>query len=171
MVQDELSRFIEEWDRESEKTLRLLEILPAHQYDFRPWKEGRSLGELAWHIAEVEAYPAYGIEQGRLDLTHKPPGIERPREVAALAPEYRRVHHQAAARLKRLDAGIMERTLPWFDGTPMTVSRILWDSVLAHHIHHRGQLVYLTRLAGGVPPGMYGPTREEMAALMEKMKG
>jgi uncharacterized damage-inducible protein DinB len=37
--------------------------------------------------------------------------------------------------------------------------------LLSHLIHHRGQLVLMTRLAGGTPPGMYGPTREEMAAM------
>jgi uncharacterized damage-inducible protein DinB len=42
---------------------------------------------------------------------------------------------------------------------------ILWFVLLHHAIHHRGQLVLLTRLAGGVPPGIYGPTREEMAAM------
>jgi len=32
-------------------------------------------------------------------------------------------------------------------------------------IHMRGQLSILCRLAGGAIPGLYGPNREEMAAL------
>jgi len=28
----------------------------------------------------------------------------------------------------------------------------------------------LCRLAGGIPPGNYGPNREEMAAMRERMK-
>jgi len=35
-------------------------------------------------------------------------------------------------------------------------------------IHHRGQLVMMCRLAGGTPPGIYGPNREEMAAMRAK---
>jgi APA family basic amino acid/polyamine antiporter len=39
---------------------------------------------------------------------------------------------------------------------------VLWSLVLMHNIHHRGQLVLMCRLAGGMPPGVFGPTREQM---------
>jgi uncharacterized damage-inducible protein DinB len=45
----------------------------------------------------------------------------------------------------------------------MAVIDILWNGLLLHLVHHRGQLAMLCRLAGGVSPGMYGPNREEMA--------
>ncbi len=169
MARDELKHFIEVWDNEARKTIGLLEALPTGQYDFRPWKDGRSLGELAWHLCEVEAYPTYGIQVGRLDLDTKPPGLERPREVAALAPGYARIHGDALIRVRRLKLEDMENKLPNFDGSPVKVSDILWSGLLLHLMHHRGQLVTFTRLAGGKPPGMMGPTREEMAAIAEKM--
>jgi uncharacterized damage-inducible protein DinB len=37
--------------------------------------------------------------------------------------------------------------------------------ILGHGIHHRGQLSLMCRLAGGCAPGLYGPNREEMAAM------
>jgi len=37
-----------------------------------------------------------------------------------------------------------------------------------HEIHHRGQLSLMCRLAGGTPSGIYGPNREETAAMREK---
>jgi uncharacterized damage-inducible protein DinB len=37
---------------------------------------------------------------------------------------------------------------------------------LFHLIHHRAQLSLINRMAGGKSPGMYGPNREEMAAMM-----
>jgi uncharacterized damage-inducible protein DinB len=48
------------------------------------------------------------------------------------------------------------------------VRDILWSELLHHLIHHRGQLVTYTRLAGGKPPGLFGPNREEWLAMMEK---
>jgi uncharacterized damage-inducible protein DinB len=33
--------------------------------------------------------------------------------------------------------------------------------VLLHNVHHRGQLMTLCRMAGGTPPAVYGPTREQ----------
>ena len=169
MVGDELQRFIESWDREAGKTVTLLEALPAHQYDFRPWKDGRSLGELAWHLCEVEAYATHGLEDGKFGLGVKPPGLERPRDVKALAPGYSRLHAEALTRVRRLAPGALDRKLVFFDGNPTEIRDILWTGLLHHLIHHRGQLVTFTRLAGGRPPGMFGPNREEWQAMMEKM--
>ena len=168
MSGDELQRFIASWEREAHKTISLLEALPANQYDFRPWKDGRSLGELAWHLSEVEAYNTFCIETGKFDLDAKPPGIERPREVKALAPGYARIHGDALVRVRRLQPGALDRKLTHFDGKPTEVRDILWTGLLQHLVHHRGQLVTLTRLAGGKPPGMFGPTHEEWLAMMEK---
>jgi uncharacterized damage-inducible protein DinB len=168
MPGNDLKRFIQEWDREAQKTVTLLESLPTHQYEFRPWKDGRSLGELAWHLSEVEAYPTWCIETGRFDLDAKPPGIERPREVKALAPGYARVHGDALIRVRRLSPEALDRKLDYFDGNPMEVRDILRSELLYHLIHHRGQLVTMTRLAGGKPPGLFGPNREEWLAMMDK---
>ncbi|MFL5447900.1 MAG: DinB family protein, partial [Gemmatimonadales bacterium] len=52
----ELDRFRQVWDMEAQLTTKLLESLPADQYDFRPDPGGRSLGEMAWHLAEIEGY-------------------------------------------------------------------------------------------------------------------
>jgi uncharacterized damage-inducible protein DinB len=49
---NEIERFLASWEREAESTVKLLKALPATQYDFRPDASGRSLGELAWHLAE-----------------------------------------------------------------------------------------------------------------------
>ena len=61
MPLNELEWFLETWDREAENTLKLLRVLPPTQYDFRPDAGGRSLGELAWHLAESDAFISYGI--------------------------------------------------------------------------------------------------------------
>ena len=53
---DEISRFMNVWQQESAKTIALLKSLPSDQYNFRPDADGRSLGELAWHLAESDAY-------------------------------------------------------------------------------------------------------------------
>ena len=52
----------------------------------------------------------------------------------------------------------------------MTIRDMLWGAILMHLVHHRGQLSLMCRLAGGTPPGIYGPNREEMAAMRERMQ-
>ncbi len=158
---DELKRFLEDWDLEARKTVRLLETLPENQHDFRPWPEGRSLGELAWHLADLEGRNSWRAERGDFGPQAQPPGIEPPRDVKGLAAGYQRVHDEAHARVKRLKNSDLDRSFRLSDGTTMTLRDILWKRVLQHLIHHRGQLMLMERLAGGTPPGMYGRTMEE----------
>jgi uncharacterized damage-inducible protein DinB len=157
--------FLTAWDREAESTLKLLRALPVTQYDFRPDAGGRSMGELAWHLAEGDAYMSFGIEAGRFDMGAKPPNIERPRTVEALTPGYERIHQEAVARIRKLTPEDLDRSVPFFTGQPLPIRDILWSMIISHGIHHRGQLTLMCRLAGGQCPGLYGPNREEMAAM------
>jgi uncharacterized damage-inducible protein DinB len=95
--------------------------------------------------------------------------MKRPREVRQLAPGYRQIHEDAVARLAGLDPGQLDQELPFADRR-MTLRDILWGAMLMHLVHHRGQLSLMCRLAGGTPPGIYGPNREEMAAMQERMR-
>ena len=164
MPMNELEMFLSAWDREAESTLKLLRALPATQYDFRPDVGGRSMGELAWHLAEGDAYMSDGIDAGRFAMDAKPPNIERPRTVEALAPGYERIHREAVARIRKLKPEDLDRSVPFFTG-PMLIRDILWGMIISHGIHPRGQLTLMCRLAGGQAPGLYGPNREEMAAM------
>ena len=164
-MSNEVERFVKEWDRETQNTLKLLRSLPEDKYDFRPDAGGRSLGELAWHLAEVDAYVTHGIERGKVEPGVKPPNIERPRKISELPARFQVVHDEAVARVRKLKPEDMTRTTLFFDGNPMPINAQLWGAVLMHSIHHRGQLVLMCRLAGGMPPGIYGPTREQMAAM------
>ena len=74
------------------------------------------------------------------------------------------------ARLEQLEAVQLDDVVSFFDGRRLTVREVLWGELLHHLIHHRGQLVLLCRMAGGAPPGLYGPNREEMRALQARME-
>jgi uncharacterized damage-inducible protein DinB len=164
MPSNELERFIASWDREAENTLKLMRALPASQYDFRPDQGGRSLGELAWHLAEGDAYMSFGVDNGRFTMDMKPPNMERPRTVEGLAPGYELIHCEAVARIRKLTPDDLDREIEFFGG-PIAIRNILWDMIICHGVHHRGQLALMCRLAGGQTPGLYGPNREEMAAM------
>lgn len=165
MARTEIDVFIESWDREAERTDHLLKALPRDKYDFRPDAGGRSVGEMAWHLAELDGCISYALETKKFDLNDKVPGLERPRAIEALAPGYRKVHADAVARIRKLSNQDLDREVVFYTGDKMQIRRILWDATLHHAIHHRGALSLLCRLAGGTSPGLYGPNREEMAAM------
>jgi uncharacterized damage-inducible protein DinB len=158
--------YLDNWDWESKRTIEVLKALPSDQYDFRPDPKSRSLGEMAWHLAEIEAYMTQGIEKGRFDFDSRPPGIERPRTIEALAPGYERVHRDAVARVQKLTSSDLTRTIKFVDGSDLPVEIILTGPIAHHLAHHRGQLMLLNRMAGGSNPVVYGPNRE----MTEQMK-
>ena len=163
----ELEMFFATWEQETDSTLKVLRALPVSQYDFRPDPGGRSLGELGWHLAEGDAYMSFGIDTGTFSMASKPPNIERPRTIEALAPGFELVHKEAVARLRKLKAEDLDRSLDFFVGK-LPIRDILWTMVIRHSVHHRGQLTLMCRLAGGQAPGLYGPNREDTAAMQAK---
>jgi uncharacterized damage-inducible protein DinB len=168
-MSNELQTFLETWDAEAKTTIGILKSLPEGQYDFRPDAGGRSLGELAWHLAEADGYMTFGIEQGKFEMGAKPPGLDRPKTIAELATGYERVHQDALQRVKKLTHDDLDRKLVFFTGDTPTIRQILWVFLLHHMIHHRGQLTVLCRLAGSTCPAPYGPNREQMAKMREQM--
>lgn len=167
----ELETFLRVWDEEAKKTADMLRALPEGSYDFRPDPSGRSLGELAWHLAEGDAYMSFCVDRRNFDMGGpKPPGIERPRTIAELAPGFERVHADAVARIQKLKPEDLGTKVKFFDGSERAIGSILWEGIVFHLIHHRGQLSLLCRLSGGCSPGMYGPNREEMAAMRAAME-
>ena len=161
---DQLYEFSRLWERETDGTLALLRALPHHAYDLRPDPGGRSLGELAWHLAEVDAYISLGIQRRTFTLEARPSHLDRPRRIEDLAPAYRIVHDDAMARLAGLEEGDLGDEIRYADGRLWTIRDLLWQRLLLHHVHHRGQLTLLCRLAGGVPPALFGRRREETRA-------
>ncbi len=157
---DQLQEFLRRWKHETEGTLALLRALPVEQYDLRPDAGGRSLGELAWHLAEVDAYVTFAIERGSFTFDVKPAHIERPRTIEGLAPAFAVVHDDAVQRVSKLGAADLDRQIRYADGNLWTIRDLLWSKLLLHSVHHRGQLMLLCRLAGGVPPALFGRTRE-----------
>jgi uncharacterized damage-inducible protein DinB len=97
-------------------------------------------------------------------MADRPPNMERPRTIEALAPGFERLHQEAVARIRPLSNTDLDRELPFF-GRQVAIREILWDMIISHGVHHRGQLTLMCRLAGGEAPGLYGPNREEMAKM------
>lgn len=171
MPMNELELFLSLWDREAAQTEKLLAALPEGQYDFRPYPGARSMGELAWHLAEIDGYVGNEIPEGAVRFAKQVPGLEPPREVKALAPGYRRVRDEARKALAAMDPAMLDRQAPFMGGRTFRLGDLMWGVLLHHHIHHRGQLQLVARLAGGTPTGLYGPTLEEGRTSRPAMEG
>jgi uncharacterized damage-inducible protein DinB len=165
-----LQEFLGMWEFESGLTTQLLKTIPNDQYDFRPDPSGRSLGELAWHLAELEAIMS-AIAASQDFQAPMPAGVERPRTVDELVSGYERVHREAVERVRAIPAEDLDREFPFFGGRALSVRQVLWAPLLHHLIHHRGQLMMMIRLAQAIPSRVYGPMREDERPARAGAKG
>lgn len=167
----ELKELLMVWDVEFGRSKKLISALPHDKYDFRPDPTGRSLGELAWHLAEGDAYMSQVAEVGEFRMGGpKPPNLERPKTIPEIHEKIDVVHRDAVERVEKLTSEQLARTITLLGGPTVTMMQFLWDALIRHTTHHRGQLSLMCRLAGGTAPGLYGPSREEMAAMRAAME-
>ena len=151
--------FREDWQYESEMTLRVLRGLTDASLDRRVTPEGRSIGRLAWHIT---ASVAEMLTHAGLSVDGPPDETEEPAVAARIADAYEEVARDAleVVTTKWPDRALLDE-VPMY-GEKWRRGKVL-DVLILHQTHHRAQLTVLMRQAGLVVPGCYGPAREEWA--------
>lgn len=153
--------FLNDWDLETESTLKILNNLTDQSLNQRVTEQGRKLGRLAWHLigSMSEMGALAGLTINKIEDKYIP-GVS--------AKEIAETYSKAAAEVK---TSIMDS---WKDenmkdelnmyGETWTKGMTL-DVVIKHQIHHRGQMTVLMRQAGLKVPGICGPSKEEWAAM------
>jgi len=153
-----IKSFTRKWELESEYTLQLFRALTDESLDRQGYPGVRTLGKLANHIIEtLTELPS------KLDL-----GIEeRHANCKTVAEMIERYQQDSAALLKAVteqwtDDKLWETRPMYGHDWPNGVSLFV---LIMHQCHHRGQMTVLMRQAGLSVPGIYGPSREEWAAM------
>ena len=154
-----VTEFIEDWKYESESTLKVFENLTDDSLDFKPNKNVRSPGRLAWHIVTTlgEMVHRTGL---KFDAT--PEDAPLPSTVKEICDEYKRSSEGMLNAVKKewKDESLLEEVnlygQNWKKGKVLSV-------LVNHQTHHRGQLTVVMRLAGLKVSGIYGPAKEEWA--------
>jgi uncharacterized damage-inducible protein DinB len=155
-----IADFEECWAADSESTLKVLRALTDASLGQSVTPGGRSLGRLAWHLT-----CALGEMPGRVGLKVDSPVYESDPPVSAAA---------IAAAYEKASRSLLEQIKTWNDAT-LDVEDDMYGqrwaraftlhALLEHQVHHRGQMTVLMRQAGLRVPGIYGPAREDWAAM------
>ena len=153
--------FGKDWAYEEEATLKVLRALTDESLSQKVNDDGRTLGFLAWHLTQTpgEMLGLVGLE------------IDGPAHDAAVpetAAEIAESYEKASKSL------LSEITAKWNDDTLLETDDMYGETwargltlfyLIAHQAHHRGQMTVLMRQAGLKVPGVYGPAKEEWAAM------
>lgn len=158
-----LDDFASAWQTEAESTMKILRSLTDASLTQAVVPGGRTLGFLAWHITCTIA--EMGSHAG-LDITgpteQTPEAV--PKRAADIAAQYEKNAAMVvpAVRAKWSDAQLSEVIPMYGEEWPRGM---MMSAIIAHQTHHRGQMTVLMRQAGVPVPGMYGPSKEEWAAM------
>jgi len=105
------------------------------------------------------------LEQARqiVALEMSPSFLER-EDAADIVAQYEKSAAMVvpAVRAKWSDAQLGEMIPMYGEQWPRGT---MLNALIAHQTHHRGQMTVLMRQAGVPVPGMYGPSKEEWAAM------
>jgi uncharacterized damage-inducible protein DinB len=157
----QIEDFTNAWKYEHESTLKVLNALTDASLEQKVTEDGRTLGFVAWHIAQT-----LGEMLGQVGLTIDGPGPDEP--CPASAAEISSAFEKASRSVGEAVAG------DWTDETLLQKDEMYGETwargitlfyLIAHQAHHRGQMTVLMRQAGLAVPGVYGPAKEEWAAM------
>ncbi len=152
--------FEKQWKGERESSLKVMRALNDASLGQMVAPGGRSLGRIAWHIVQTlsEMGGHAGLKVEGVDEKAPQPG-----QAAAIADAYAASSDAVARAVK---ASWNDSDLPGeidMYGEKWTRGQAL-AALVAHEVHHRGQMTVLMRQAGLAVPGVYGPAKEEWAA-------
>ena len=162
-----IAAFVEDWTRESAISLNVQRALSDDALLQRSDPEGNTLGKIAWHMVVMIGMTGSAVG---LEVVAPPRGTEPPGSAAGIADAYqtaaRSIGEQASTRLRDEQ---LPSLITYFGRSIPAASAL--QALIRHQIHHRGQMTILMRQAGLVVPGVYGPSREETAAIRARQKG
>ena len=157
---------IAELVHEGKSTARILERVPREKLAWKPHARSMSLGQLAWHIANLPKAALRMLRDGRMEV-----GQARPAAAPDEAQDLVEVFQNNLETLKNAlsetsDAALMERFSITRDGEPLQSFPklgMIRTVLLNHSYHHRGQLTVYLRLLDIAVPAMYGRSADENA--------
>lgn len=156
-----LEDFFTEWHEEAKLTQRILDALTDESLHQEVADGYRTLGRLGWHLVTTldEMVSHTGLQFSSAKF-----GTPVPETAEEIAEAYRFSNQSMVTAMKEnwTDETLKEEYDMYGEmWNGATVLKVLY----AHQIHHRGQMTVLMRQAGLKVPGLYGPAKEEWAAM------
>lgn len=162
-----INDFLNDWEYESESTLRLFKNLTDESLKKQLHPDVRSLGFLSWHIIHTMQEMMHRVG---LNVDIKQQQDYNNETAKELCDTYQKGAKLLADAVKKnwtdADLGKEDEMYGemWKRGSTLTV-------LVRHQSHHRAEMVVLMRMLGLPVIGIYGPVREDWREWgMEAMK-
>lgn len=161
---DMIRAFSDELAQEALTTRKMLAIVPAEKFDWRPHPKSMTLKALSAHVGELPGWIALGLTTDGLDFEATPYQPKDPKTTADLLAYFEESLAAANSQLSMAKEEILSE--PWIlrNGTQIYQS-FTKGSIIRHSlsqlIHHRAQLGVFLRLLDIPIPASYGPSADD----------
>ena len=160
--------FIEDMERERDKTRKAVAAVPEGKGDWKPHDKAMPFGRLAGLVAQMPSWIAMMIDTDEFDIAPATPSqFSQPLTTRA---ELTKAVDDGFAGARKALAGTTDDHLmkTWrlkARGNVVAEAprHVMMRDALMHLAHHRGQLTTYIRIAGGHVPSIYGPTADDPA--------
>jgi uncharacterized damage-inducible protein DinB len=147
---NEMDQYFENWDRIHKQSVKVMKVAPVDKFDWKPVSSAMSLGALMRHLPSAEVFLTGMIVQKEL------PKIDFDVLTTSedIVEAFDKSHEECKKALSTLTE---EEVMQNVDFAGRSVPRKALLQVLCEHeVHHRGQLYTYIRIAGVVPPALFG---------------
>jgi uncharacterized damage-inducible protein DinB len=155
---------LKEMEQESAITRKMLQIVPADKFDWKPHERSMNMRSLTVHIAELPSWVNMALNSSELDfatMDYTPTPANSAEDLLAILEKSLTSGKEALSAAKEDDL-LPEWTLRNGEQvyTVWTKYEVIRHS-FAQTIHHRAQLGVYLRLLNIPIPGSYGPSADE----------
>ena len=158
---------LSELDRETERSRRALEQVPAGKHDWKPHDKSMIFGYLADMVATIPSWIAMEVTKNELDVA--------PADGSTMKQEPNKTSAALVAALDKSAAAAREALQKTSDDHLKTTWQLkargqvvqeapryeMIQDTINHWAHHRGQMTVYLRLMGAKVPALYGPSADD----------
>lgn len=158
--------FLNELEKESVTTRKMLDRVPADKYDWKPHEKSMTLRQLATHVAEIPSWLGMVLNTAELDFAangYKPKVINNPAELTEL---FETSLADGKASLAQASDKQLEDTWTMRSGEQIFSTEPKLEVLrgcFCQVVHHRAQLGVYLRLLDVPIPGSYGPSADDQS--------
>jgi uncharacterized damage-inducible protein DinB len=165
MIMDIIQALVKEMEAEAATTRKMLQLVPAEKFDWKPHPKSMSMKNLAVHIAELPSWVQMAFNSSELDfagMNYTPAPVTNNADLLSL------FESSISVGLNALRSAKEEDLYPsWTLRTGDKIHAVYTKYEVVRHAfaqttHHRAQLGVYLRLLDIPIPGSYGPSADEM---------
>jgi uncharacterized damage-inducible protein DinB len=142
----EIDILVEHWKKSKALTLKMADVMPAENYDYKPFPEARSFGGELAHICQAEGYYLGQFGRGRAPA---PPAGDTSK--TAMVKLLNDTFDWSIGVVGQLSAADFTKTFGGGKGPGTTGLNLLYQTMI-HTAHTRGYAEMFLRNKGVVPP-------------------